>query len=491
MRFHTACLSLLVFGNLLACSQRSESAFGLDAAASDAFPSADSSNDAGRDMNVHALIDLGPPSPDLCDDIDNDFDPSTADGSADARYHESCVPDPSAPASACEGWVQSCEGGSWHCKQLYGPESDPIAIVAGEGRTSGASIAWNGTNYVVAYAAMPEGARTWSIRVKLISEMGEVVEGPLEVGTGLSTTPKLATNGDETIVVWANNGHNVSAIQPDVAYARVSSTLSLVTSGTIDGGFAGVYTVAVAHNSHGYIVSWAGQALGSSGAATTFHAHLGNDGGRTAAVYTVGTLPGSSRGISEFVTVSADEFGYVAGWSDGESNASYVQAFDNAFVPVGEPIEFSGAASEGIALVAQESRVGASWYQTNQISFAALDRDGAMTVDPWAASSAGGAFLFDPQMISACASFALTWQQVFIGSTGGIASDGIYIVQLATDARSIEWETNLSCITEEPTDWTARQSMARGNGDEIGVVWIGGADQLLFVNVRAPCNLLF
>lgn len=496
MRFRNSAWVVVLLGCAVACSERdadqSTDAGGADAASlSDARVDAlvDAGTvDLGRDM-FHPLVDMGPPRPELCDDIDNDFNPATPDGSEDARYHEICIPDPSAPAAACEGWVNSCEGGSWHCKQLYGPTSAPIAIVTGEGLPSGSSIAWNGTNYVVAYAVHPGGS-DWRVKALLVSDLGDVVGGPVELGSTLLWAPKLVSNGDETMAVWPTNTGTSVSPRYSVAYARLSASLDVLGSGSVAGPYASILTVAVSHNSHGYIVGWGGQEAASDSHLTTFSAHLDNEGARVGGVFSAGVLPDSSRGIGEFVSVSADEYGYAVAWASMDSDAAYLQLLDNSFVPVVDVIEVPGTDAEGAAVVAEEARVGMSWFQTNQISFMATDRDGASVVTPWSVSDAPGAFIFDPQMISTCATFALTWQQVRFGAST-ITADGIYIVQLASDARSVEWESNLSCIASEPTDWTARQAMARGNGNEIGIVWNGSGDGLMFVNVLAPCNLLF
>ena len=430
--------------------------------------------------------DLGPPMPDVCDGVDNDFDPETPDGRAESQFHTRCEPDPTDPASACDGWRWTCEGGIWDCKPLFGPTEDPHPIFHSDSaRPSYASIGWNGTNYVVAYQVNTTG----QVNLIQVPPEGEVVAGPVELGQSNFEAPKIAMNGAEAFVIWTRY-ETGSVWRSSIMYARVNASMIVVDDGTVVGPFYGLFQPAIAHGEAGYVLSWAATTSMGGSDLHVYATHLNNSGMATVEPVRLGLVPSATRGISDVSQVAADAMGFSVSWANSDESNAYTQLFDNTFTAIGEPVAYSGAGAEGAVGAVNGLQSGTAYFRTSEIDLAVSDRDGDPVVAPMSVSHLPGAYLFDPQIVSSCESFAIAWQNVYFDS-GHISGDGLYIVQMESDSMSIDWESNLFCIEAEPTDWTARPAMARGNTDHIGVVW-NAASGLMFLNVLAPCQpLLF
>ncbi len=192
-----------------------------------------------------------------------------------------------------------------------------IAISTGANDTGWPSVAFDGTNYLVAWGEYISG--WWDVYGARVGGDGTVLDpGGMPVSTAVSAqcAPAVAFDGADYLVVWQDGRSN---LDEDVYGARVGTDISILDPDGIAVSTAlnDQETPSVAFDGTNYLVVWDDYRTGTS--RDIYGARVGMDG---SVLDPTGIVISDAADIQECPAVAFDGTNYLVVWDDYRSGTS-------------------------------------------------------------------------------------------------------------------------------------------------------------------------
>jgi hypothetical protein len=224
---------------------------------------------------------------------------------------------------------------------------DPEEIVVSEDLEdeSDPSVAWDGSTYIVVWAASDPAAAGWDVYGSRVDADGDVVQTDLLISTAAAAqiNPAVAWNGQLYLTAWVE----LRGTHEDIYAARVSGDGSMLDPQgiAIATDMLQPFFVDIASDGTGFLVVWETDFDGTLGARVTADGQVLDAGG-----FLIGRPPNSGAAV---------EWGggvYLVGWNGPGVHAARVTPEGNVLDPGGIEVAEEGAEPSGEPVIAWNGR---------------------------------------------------------------------------------------------------------------------------------------
>jgi hypothetical protein len=249
-----------------------------------------------------------------------------------------------------EDYRRHADGTQW--TNLYGArltrtgevvEPEPFLISSAPSRQGAPSVAFNGTNFLVAWEDM-RGAQRYDVYAARVSPQGALLDPdgiPVAAAASDQRDPSVASDGDGFLVAWHHERNSADdAIPPshDIHAARIDSNGVVLDPGalTVSSASGAQTRPSVAFDGTNYLVAWEDKRAGNL---DVYAARVNTIG----VVLDAGGIPVTTGPAREGApSVSYGDGQYLVAWHDSR-DADYTSAIFGARVtPLGAVVDAAG-----------------------------------------------------------------------------------------------------------------------------------------------------